>query len=267
MITFRKIPEFHLSAALYLVTYRSQNYTVKGYFAVPKGKGPFSLLIYCRGGLRNVGMTKLAWIEHFVSRRFVVFAPFYRGNRGGEGREDFGGDDRYDVMDAIPWLKQHRLVDAERIHLFGFSRGAIPALYTAMSCSEICSVTVWGGVSDLTLTYEERVDLRRMLRRVVGGPPWKAPEAYRQRSPVLDVARLTCPALIIHGKQDQFVGVEHAFRLANALKNVGADYELWIEEEEGHLFTIKKQSLMMDRMLDWMRTTEPKRTRKDAVIR
>lgn len=259
LIAFQEIPEFHLSATLHVVSYPSQSLTVKGYFAVPDGDGPFSLIIYCRGGLRNVGMTKLAWIDHFVSRGFAVFAPFYRGNRGGEGREDFGGDDRFDVIDALPWLKQLRQVDPERMHVFGFSRGSIPALYTAMQCPEIRSAAVWGGISDLTFTYEERVDLRRMLRRVIGGPPWKVPEAYARRSPARDADLLTRPTLIIHGKRDRLVGVRHAYHLAEALRKAGKKIELWVEEDEGHLFSLEKQWATMDRMLEWMRQWEPRK--------
>ena len=32
------------------------------------------------------------------------------------------------------------------------------------------SYMIWGGVSDIHLMYEERVDLRGMLRRMVGHP-------------------------------------------------------------------------------------------------
>ena len=30
---------------------------------------------------------------------------------------------------------------------------------------------LWSGVSDLAQTYEERIDLRRMMKRVIGGTP------------------------------------------------------------------------------------------------
>jgi dipeptidyl aminopeptidase/acylaminoacyl peptidase len=87
-----EIQEFNPNARLYLVTYLSQGFKVKGYLAIPRKKGPFPLLVYCRGGIRNVGMTRLAWVKRFVEAGYIVFAPFYRGNRGGEGREDFCGE-------------------------------------------------------------------------------------------------------------------------------------------------------------------------------
>lgn len=256
MIDSVEIPGFHLKAKLFLVSYRSKGLKVKGYLAVPRGQGPFPLLMYCRGGIKNVGMTKLAWVSQFVEQGYVVFAPFYRGNRGGEGREDFGGEDRHDVLEAVPWLKELPMVDPLRMHMFGFSRGSLPALYSAMAYDCFRSVTVWGGVSDMVLTYEEREDLRRMLKRVIGGPPWKKPEEYERRSPLLRVEELKCPVLIIHGADDRLVGVEHAYRLAEALREAGKSYTLRIYEGLGHLFPPMEREKAVREMFTWMEEQE-----------
>ncbi|WP_240689226.1 S9 family peptidase [Ammoniphilus sp. YIM 78166] len=256
MLEQREIPEFHLQAKLYLVSYVVSGLKVKGYLAVPHGMGPFPLIVYCRGGIKNVGMTKLAWVSRFVQEGFVVFAPFYRGNRGGEGREDFGGDDRMDVLGAIPWVIGLPMVDPSRLHLFGFSRGSVPALFAAMKFSCFRSVTVWGGVSDMVLTYEEREDLRRMLKRVIGGPPWKKPEEYERRSPVLWIHEVTCPVLIVHGSEDRSVGVEHANRLASALTQAGKTFEMMIYEGLGHHFPPMEMERAWQRMFQWMKEQE-----------
>jgi dipeptidyl aminopeptidase/acylaminoacyl peptidase len=252
MLNEIEIPEFHPRAKLSLVTYLSQGLKVKGYLAIPKGKGPFPLLIYCRGGIRKVGMTRLAWVSHFVERGYAVFAPFYRGNRGGEGREDFAGQDRYDVIEAIPFLASHPLVDTQRIHLFGFSRGALMALFTAMECKNVRSVVVWGGVSDVTLSYEERIDLRRMFKRALGGTPRRCPEAYRYRSVLERVEELRCPVLIIHGTKDQQVGVKHAYLLADALKRSKKEFTLSVFEGAGHFLSPSLFIDGIDHMFEWL---------------
>jgi len=253
MIDQIEIPEFHPYAKLYLVSYLSQGHLVKGYLAIPRGEGPFPLFIYCRGGLRNIGMTKLAWIDTYVSEGWMVFAPFYRGNRGGEGREDFGGEDRYDVIEAVPLLESHPLVDKNQIHIFGFSRGAIPALFAATQYPCIASAAIWGGVTDLLLTYDERVDMRRMLKRLLGGSPGKVQSEYDRRSPVFFAHELLCPVLIIHGKRDAQVGVDHAYRLAEMLETHRKPYETWIRENQGHHFSLEDQKVTKKKMLEWMR--------------
>lgn len=255
-IFLKKIPDFHIRATLFEVTYQAQGLKIKGYLCFPQGQGPFPLLIYCRGGIKRVGMTRLAWVSRFVDQGYAVFAPFYRGNRGGEGREDFGGEDRYDVIEALPWLRSHPLLDASRFHLFGFSRGAMMTLFTAIEDAELCSVVVWGGVADLELTYEERVDLRRMLKRVVGGTPRNKAKEYKWRSPIYDVDQLTCPVLIIHGSEDIQVSVQHARLLAERLEQAGKRFLLRIYEGEGHFFKAGVYQQALADMFLWMKRQE-----------
>lgn len=55
------------------------------------------------------------------------------------------------------------------MHLFGFSRGGLMALWTAILRNDIKSVVTWAGVSNVTSMYMERVDMRRTLKRIIGG--------------------------------------------------------------------------------------------------
>ena len=87
-------------------------------------------------------------------------------------------------------LANHPRVKKDSIHIFGFSRGGIMALWTAIEYPAAASMVTWGGVSDMFLTYEERVDMRRMMKRVIGGSPTKCPEHYESRTPLSAVGRL-----------------------------------------------------------------------------
>src|SRR5690606_9642680 len=132
----------------------------------------YPALIYCRGGIGSVGRVRARWVDAFASRGYVCFAPCYRGNEGGEGRDEFGGVEREDVHAAVRLLQALPFIDRSRISLFGFSRGSINATQTAVAMPDaVHSLVLWGGVADLARTYEERVDLRRMLKRVIGGSP------------------------------------------------------------------------------------------------
>ena len=75
------------------------------------------------------------------------------------------------------------------------------------------------------LTYEERNDLRRMMKRVIGGTPTKVPERYRFRTPLYLLEKLESPVLIIHGRKDHNVSVEHAYRLENRLRELNKKVE------------------------------------------
>jgi dipeptidyl aminopeptidase/acylaminoacyl peptidase len=238
---------------LYLVTYMSQGLRVKGYLVLPKDEQQrqFPGLVYCRGGIRRVGMVRLSRMIQLAKKGYAVFAPVYRGNLGGEGREDFGGEDRHDLIHAVKALLSHPRVMAKPVPLIGFSRGALMALLAAGDCSEVGPVVVWGGVSDLFYTYEERVDLRRMLRRVVGHPK-KQSEAYHNRSPRYWVEHVHNPILIIHGSQDQQVHVRHAHQLASALEQYGKTYAMRLYDGLGHVFPEDSDKDALEAIFDWL---------------
>lgn len=244
---------FARQVALYVVTYAAQGLRVKGYLVVPEESAPCPAIIYCRGGIRKVGMVRIRRIVSMARRGFVVFAPFYRGNEGGEGREDFGGEDRYDVHCAIPMLLSLPEVERGPVALIGFSRGAVNALLTAKECEGAGPVVIWGGVSDLFQTYEERVDLRRMLKRVVGHPR-KQPEAYVRRSAVFWADELRSPVLIVHGTNDPQVGVAHAYKLADALERAGKPYAMELYEGLAHRFPKDVDEKALDAVFEWVRS-------------
>ncbi|MGG3693130.1 alpha/beta hydrolase family protein [Heyndrickxia ginsengihumi] len=237
---------------MYLVTYLSAGLKVKGLLAEPNDQKYHDGFLYLRGGIKNVGMVRPARIGQFAAEGFIVFAPFYRGNRGGEGHEDFGGDDRADAYYGFDVLLEHPRVK-NNVHIFGFSRGGIMALSTAVARPKAASVVTWGGVSDLALTYKEREDLRRMMKRVVGGSPAKFPERYKERTPLYQLEFMKSPVLIIHGVKDQNVSFEHALRLEKGLIAHEKKVETWYFPEYTHYFPPARNRRIVRDLCKWMK--------------
>jgi len=245
-------PSPHPNILLYTVTYMVDGLKVKGLLAEPKGEEVLEGFLYLRGGINNVGKVRPGRIIQFAAQGFIVFAPFYRGNQGGEGYDDFVGENRHDAYAAFSLLENHSRV--KRVHVFGFSRGGLMALWTAISCYNVASLVTWGGVSDATLTYEERVDMRRMLKRVVGGSPSKYPERYDERTPLFHIERITCPVLIIHGVKDQNVSIKHAEKLEKKLLHYKKEVECWYFHEYSHYFPPKINRQTVVNLTYWMKT-------------
>lgn len=236
-----------------MVTYEAGGLKVKGLLAEPKEDGLYEGFLYLRGGIKNVGMVRPARIGQFASEGFIVFAPFYRGNRGGEGNEDFAGEDRQDAISAFDLLQSHPRVVSGRIHVFGFSRGGAMALLTGISRPEAASIVTWGGVSDMFLTYVERKDLRRMMKRVIGGSPKTAPDEYEYRTPLYSLEQLKTPVLLIHGIKDGNVSIEHSYRLEKRLKELGKSAEAWYFPQFTHYFPPSVNRQVVHDLCNWMK--------------
>ncbi|KHF39708.1 alpha/beta hydrolase family protein [Halalkalibacter okhensis] len=248
-----RIPSPHPKIKLYLITYLSSGLKVKGYVAIPTWDKQFPGLLYLRGGIKNVGMVRIQRIIQWAAEGMVVVAPFYRGNKGGQGQEDFCGEDREDAFSAFDLMKNMSCVDPHSLHILGFSRGGVMALLTAIERPETSSVVCWNGVSDMVLTYEERIDLRRMMKRVIGGTPNKYPERYKWRTPLFEIKKIKGNVLVIHGEKDEHVSIEHAYRLEEACHLSDVNINTWYYPTFPHHFPASSQRVILAEAAAWMK--------------
>src|SRR4051812_4396842 len=98
ILEIQRFPSPNPNVKLKVITYLSDGLRVKGMLAEPKLAGIYDGFLYLRGGIKNVGKVRPSRIAQFAAEGFIVFAPYYRGNQGGEGNEDFAGDDREDAF-------------------------------------------------------------------------------------------------------------------------------------------------------------------------
>lgn len=273
IVLMRSYPSPNPTVVLFELIYWSEGQRVKGLLGVPisvydivmrlfKGaderivgeRSKLRGLLYLRGGLQSIGMVRPARIAQFAAQQFVVFAPYYRGNRGGEGKDEFVGVDRMDAITGVDVLRQ--FCGEAPVHVYGFSRGGLMALWTVIEREDLCSLTTWAGVSDVTATYWERVDMRRGLKRIVGGTPNRVPELYDARTPLFVVDRVKVPVLIVHGTEDSHVKMSHAEKLLKALKENGQEAEAWISDGLRHHYPPNVNRETIARICNWMKEKE-----------
>lgn len=223
----RLIPSPNPHIRLEEIVYWSNGIKVKGLLAEPRAAGRYEGIVYLRGGIQSIGMVRPSRIAQIAAEGFVVFAPYYRGNRGGQGRDTFSGEDRLDAVYAVDVLKQSASVHPERLHLLSFSRGGIMALWVAVLRDDLTSIVQWAGVSDIVLTYKERKDMRRMMKRVIGGSTNSYPKGYRERNVLQRIEEIRVPVLIVHGMKDQHVSFAHAKILEEALLAAKKQVDTW----------------------------------------
>ena len=148
------------------VTYLSDDLKVKALMMTPY-QNVKRIVVYLRGGKGQVGRVRAGRLMQFADDNTLVIGPYYRGNNGSEGRDEFYRGDLNDVTQLLRLL--HGKYPQAFIHMIGFSRGGLQGLLTFQDLP-VNSYIIWGGVSDIYLMYEERVDLRGMLRRMIGHP-------------------------------------------------------------------------------------------------
>lgn len=235
------------------VQYEADGVLVRGLLVTPVE--PINrIVVYLRGGKGQVGRVRLGRMLQFTNESTLVFAPYYRGNNGSHGRDAFAGDDLQDVIAGVAILKE--MYPDTPVHLIGFSRGGIQGLLTFQAVNAT-SYIIWGGVSDIRLMYEERVDLRGMLRRMVGHPK-KHPEAYQQRDALSIIDHTAPPILIVHGGLDEQVGIHQAYHLANHLEEKRARYETYYQMLEGHVPRPDALAEVLEHIQNWMNKVEGK---------
>ncbi len=251
IVSIRSYPSPNRNIRLDEITYWSCGNRVKGLLARPQHIENPQALLYLRGGLQSIGMVRAARIAQFAAQGFVVFAPYYRGNRGGEGKDEFAGEDRYDAVFAVDVLKQ--FTQEKSIHIYGFSRGGLMAMWVAILRGDIASTVIWAGTSDVAQTYWDRVDMRRGLRRIIGGTPNKVLERYNDRTPLFAVEEIEAPVLLVHGTADQHVYIEHAYRLEGVLQEKGKQVEVWYAADIPHHYPPQLNRETVKKIGQWMK--------------
>jgi acetyl esterase/lipase len=135
-------------------------------------------------------------------------------------------------------------IDPGRGALLGRSAGGQIALVAAYSAGDarlppacavedlpVSAVVGLYAPTDLAWSYDspvrpDVVEGPHVLELYLGGAPATVPEAYRLASPVSWVDRPVPRTLLIHGTGDRLVSVEHARRLARALRAAGRPVEV-----------------------------------------
>ncbi|BBK27870.1 MULTISPECIES: alpha/beta hydrolase family protein [Staphylococcus] len=245
----------------YEITYLVDDLQVKALLLLPYQRVK-RIVVYLRGGKGQVGKVRTGRLLQFANAETLVVGPYYRGNNGSEGKDDFYGEDLKDVTTLVKLL--HTQYPDAAIHMIGFSRGGLQGLLTYYDLP-VSSFIIWGGVSDIKLMYEERVDLRGMLRRMIGHPKKQA-AAYQLRDAMQYITPTSPPILIVHGAQDHQVGIHQAYYLAQALNDISLTYRTVYQQQEGHVPRPFALSPVLNQIQQWMSDVEHQTIQDDYAI-
>jgi pimeloyl-ACP methyl ester carboxylesterase len=198
----------------------------------PVASSPAILLVH---GFASTAENDFAPHMPLLRQRYTLIAPHLHGYGRSSPRDSYPSSYyRDDVADLIALLDALQL---PAVYVLGFSDGAIVSLLlAALHPQRVKALAVLGAQA--TVSAQDVAAIRHWLLETPMSPQWQAElarlhgEPYWRRLPAMyvqgqealvasggvlitdeELARITCPTLIMHGTRDRIVPVTYAYAL------------------------------------------------------
>lgn len=225
------------------IQYISDGLKVVGFLVKPRNSQGtrYPVIIYNRGGLLEIGKIETWNILDFyelASNGFVILASQYRGNDGGEGREEFGGADVNDVTNLLSLAASLPYADPKNIFFYGLSRGGMMTFLALQRGAVVNAAAVLGAIFDLEgalePTKQRAPGIVELVTKLIPDYAGRGAAALSERSAMNWPEKVNVPLLIIHGGEDEEVPVSQALAFATKLSGLHKPYELVVYAKDIH---------------------------------
>lgn len=195
------------------------------FIEVPKGKGPFPVIIFIHGG-GFVGGDKSAFTHqsYAVAQKGIVAVSIeYRLKGHGGSYADF----IQDTMDAIDFIRNHAKqyhLDFSRLALSGGSAGGYLSSYAAMKTPECICYVGYNGLYDLEARDKDRSRFSIVTNKL------------NELSPIRIIKTPPPATLLLHGKEDTTVDPQQSIVFAEAIRAKGGMAEVILYDGQKHGF-------------------------------
>jgi dipeptidyl aminopeptidase/acylaminoacyl peptidase len=233
------------------MTYRSGNLLISGIMNIPKGKGPFPVLILNHGYIDPKVYTNgrgLKREQDYLARKgYVVIHPDYRNHA--QSDKDSLNQPRFrlgyveDVINAVEAVKKagFSFVDTSRIGMLGHSMGGGICLNVMVTRPSLVKAfvlfgTVSADVRDNFFRWDARWPWYVDTIYAMYGSPEENPSFWNNISPMFFLDRVKSPVMIHHATTDESCPVEWARKLADSLKTHKKEVTYYEYADEKHEF-------------------------------
>ncbi len=233
-------------------SYRSDGLRISGIMNIPRGRGPFPVLVLLHGYIDPAyyvtGQGLMREQDYLAREGYAVLHIDYRNHAGSDA--DPAAERRLrlgytaDTINAVLAVKRSRIarLDGDRIGLLGRSMGG-GVTYNALVTRPglVKAAVVFAPVSSRTADNfnrwirDDRSDLAAEITSRHGTPRGN-PRFWREVSPRPYFDRVTEPLLIHHGTSDDSCPIRWTEASYGALKAAGKDAKLYVYDGEEHAF-------------------------------
>lgn len=215
------------------------------------GDGPFPVVIEIHGGPEGQEVPAFnPFIQYLVSENFAVVTPNVRGSTG-YGKTYTHLDDvekRLDSVHDIESLVHHlietKVADKDSLAVTGTSYGGFMTLSCAARYPDLWAAAISTvGMYNLVTFLENTAEYRRVHRESEYGSLAHHRDILLQVSPAAKINDITCPMMIVQGKNDPRVPVSEAEQAVAALRERGRHVDYLCYDDEGHGISKLKNKL------------------------
>jgi dipeptidyl aminopeptidase/acylaminoacyl peptidase len=211
-------------------------------FRGPDGESP-PLVVMSHGGPtgRSAPVFDLA-LEFWTSRGIGVLSVNYRGSSGyGRAYREalrgcWGVVDVDDCATGAVAMASLGRADPQRLAIRGGSAGG----YTTLAALTFRDVFTAGaslfGIGDLEALVRDTHKFESRYGDGLIGPYPQERDLYIERSPIHHVDQISCPMILLQGRDDPVVPLNQAESMAEALRQRGLPVALVVFDGEGHGF-------------------------------
>ncbi|HCU70273.1 MAG TPA: peptidase S9 [Candidatus Moranbacteria bacterium] len=266
-LKLEKVLEDNASYARYSISYLSEGFKISGIMNIPKGAGPFPVLILNHGYIDPKFYTNGQGLKReqdfFARHGYAVLHSDYRNY----AQSDFDPQNEIrprsgyveDVINAIEAVKKSDLqvFDKENIGMLGHSMGGGIALNVMVIKPDIAKAYVLLAPinSDYKVNFDKwvRSDWSDTAREFIEkyGEPQENPELWNSLSAKNYFYRVSSPVMLHQGTADDQVPVEWSRELDEMLKKENKAITYYEYPGESHTFT-SAQNLVMQRTLEFL---------------
>ncbi len=231
------------------ITYTSDNLKIKGYVAFPSNSSEkFPCIIWCRGGYGNAGalddFNAQGILGQIASWGYFVLESQYRGNDGGEGQDEFGGDDVNDILNLFEVAGNFENADTNVWGIEGWSRGGMMTYLSLTKTDRFKTAIVNAGITNLSCNINESKFMKHLYDNAFNKVNEKDFKRFCEERSVINFADKlpeSTPLLLLHGTADKRVLPHDSIDLAYKLLERNFPFRLVLFENGDHFLKPHKK--------------------------